>query len=81
MGKSTPQTATTTQQTNMGPWKPQQPYLTKAFGEAESLYDNYSPEYFKAAPSLAPRLTSLRAGTRLRSSRDRVIRSFPLRRA
>lgn len=49
MGKSTPQTATTTQQTNMGPWKPQQPYLTKAFGEAESLYDNYSPEYFKGS--------------------------------
>lgn len=49
MGKSTPQTVTTTQQTNMGPWKPQQPYLTKAFSEAENLYDNHTPEYFKGS--------------------------------
>lgn len=60
MGKSTPQTTTTTQNVDMGPWKPQQPYLTKAFGEANRLYDTYTPEYFKGSTvaSATPNMTA-----------------------
>ncbi len=47
MGKSTPQTMTSTQQTDMGPWSAQQPYLTKVFSEAERLYDTHNPKYFE----------------------------------
>lgn len=46
MGKSTPQTTQSTQSVNMGPWGPQQPYLTKAFSEAERLYNTHNPSYF-----------------------------------
>lgn len=49
MGKSTPQTTTSEQKTNMGPWQPQQPYLTKAFSEAERLYDSYNPQYYEGS--------------------------------
>ena len=46
--KSTPSApTTTTQQTNMGPWQAQQPYLTKGFEEAQKLYDNYDPKYYQ----------------------------------
>lgn len=49
MGKSTPQTTTTSQSVNMGPWEKQQPYLTKAFSEANRLYDTYNPQYFQGS--------------------------------
>lgn len=49
MGKSTPQTTTTSQNVNMGPWQPQQPYLTKAFSEANRLYDTYTPQYYQGS--------------------------------
>lgn len=38
---------TTTQQTNMGPWQEQQPYLKQAFGEAQRLYNDYTPQYYQ----------------------------------
>lgn len=49
MGKSTPQTTTSTQQTDMGPWSAQQPYLTKVFSEAERLYDTHTPRYYEGS--------------------------------
>lgn len=44
--KSTPQQSTQQTQTNMGPWEAQQPYLTKLFQQAGSLYDKGPMQYY-----------------------------------
>lgn len=38
--------STTVQQTSTAPWTVQQPYLTKGFQEAQSLYNSDKPQYF-----------------------------------
>lgn len=42
------------QEVDMGPWRPQQPYILKGFEEAEKLLDEGGPQYFPG-PTLAPR--------------------------
>ncbi len=34
------------QAVNTGPWAPQQPYITKGFGEAENWYNSGGPQFF-----------------------------------
>jgi hypothetical protein len=35
-----------TQTQNTQPWAPQQPYLQQAFGQAQNLFQNWTPQYY-----------------------------------
>jgi len=48
-----------TQQTNTAPWAPQQPYLQQAFGGAQNLYQNYTPQYYPNSTYAAPTANQL----------------------
>ncbi len=51
--KSTPQQTTQSTNTNMGPWQAQQPYLTDVFQQAQNLYNQPGPQYYKDS-TIAP---------------------------
>jgi hypothetical protein len=52
---------TTTSVQDTTPWGPQQPYLTKIFGEAARLYDTNTPQYYPGTTTAGPNVAQLAA--------------------
>jgi hypothetical protein len=66
MGKSQPSSSTsssgsTSTTTNLGPWAPQQPYLTYGFQQARNLFDAGGPSYYPGAAVASPSADTLAA--------------------